>query len=88
MATYKVLSGSVQFGRTEKKERLVANVGDTLSDKSIPKESLARLVDRGVIELVKEAVEVVEVKRQYNKKDKPVSATEEGSDADKVTAAE
>lgn len=88
MATYKVLSGSVQFGRTTKGARLVANTGDTLTSKSMSQESLDRLVDRGVIALVKEAVEVVEVKRQYNKKDKPVSAPQEGDEADTVNPAE
>jgi hypothetical protein len=61
MTTYKVISGSVQYGRLKMEDKhgkvvygkpLVADIGQTIDDKQISKESAARLIQLGVLQLV------------------------------------
>jgi hypothetical protein len=75
MATYKVISGSVQYGRTQDKRRMVANLGETVSDKQINSASVARLVHLGVLELVK-AADVIDVEAKVVKVAKAAKAAE------------
>lgn len=76
MPTYKVISGSVQYGRTADKRRMVADIGETLSDKQIGAASAARLVHLGVLQQVGSADVIdVEAKVVSNKK-APVKAAE------------
>ena len=66
MPTYKVISGSVQYGRTQDKRRLVADLGETISDKQINAASAARLIQLGVLEQVK-AADVIDVEAKVVK---------------------
>lgn len=61
MTTYKVISGSVQFGRLKMEDKhgkvvhgkpLVAAVGETINDKQIGKDSADRLIRVGVLQIV------------------------------------
>ena len=72
MTTYKVISGSVQYGRQSMKDAhgkvvygkpLVADIGQTIDDKQISKESAARLVQLGVLQVVADVTDV-EVKSE------------------------
>ena len=68
MTTYTVISGSVQYGRAKSEDKhgkvvfgksLVADIGDTLTDKQIGAESAARLVKSGVLRVVGDVTDVV-----------------------------
>lgn len=61
MTTYKVISGSVQFGRHKTEDKhgkvvhgkpLVADIGQTITDKQIGKDSADRLIRLGVLQIV------------------------------------
>jgi hypothetical protein len=84
MANYKVISGSVQYGRTQDKRRMVANLGETVSDKQINAASAARLVHLGVLELVK-AADVIDVEAKVVK-DQAEKAAAEKAEAEKAAA--
>ena len=90
MATYKVISGSVQYGRTQDKRRMVANLGETICDKQINAASAARLVKLGVLQQVGSADVIdVETKVVANKKAPKAAETKQPEPpADKVAESE
>jgi hypothetical protein len=68
MTTYRVISGSVQYGRLKMEDKLgkvvygkplVADIGQTIDDKQISKESAARLVQLGVLQVIEDVTDVV-----------------------------
>lgn len=67
MTTYKVISGSVQFGRLKVEgdrgnvvygKPLIASIGDIITDEQIGKDSANRLINVGVLQIVDDVTDV------------------------------